>query len=329
MPRILKHPLPQRLKARQSRIPIAFCFDERIWKYAVVTQLSLVKTRGKSPLDIYCVVPDTLSASARKIMRDVIADADKESSISFLQAPLDFEGRSFTASTRWGTATFFRLVLARILPHLDEVLYTDAHDIIFNGPLDELWATRLDGNLIAAVFEAKGEPDSFVRKSYRRGKQILDLKRDGKYFCAGVAKLNLKAIRDEKLMDKFLALFDRAWPYGDQDILNIACKGRVVGLDRKFGMLDAKNPTIIHFFGPRKPWHFSTLPALPDDWWHYALMTPFAKEFLMEYRDDAVAYASIWRVPKFLCNLICAFIPFKRARDKFRQSHSIHIKRAR
>jgi len=332
MPRILKRPPPQRLKSQLGRIPVAFCFDERIWKHATVSLVSLVKTRGKSPVDIYCVVPDKLGPRERKLMRDVIVGIDKESSVNFVSAPLDFEGRGFTALKRWGTATFFRLMLARILPQLDEVLCIDIADVIFNGPLDELWATRLDDNLIAAVFEDKEEPDSATRKIYRRGKEILDLKRSGKYFCAGVAKQNLKAIRNEKLMDEFLDLFDRAWPFVDQDILNMTCKGRALSIDRKYGMLPvADGSVIIHYSGPQKPWHFATRPARPDEmlWWHYALMTPFAEDFLTEYRTKAIGYASSWRIPRLLCNFICFFIPGKPARDRFRQSHSLHVRYAR
>jgi lipopolysaccharide biosynthesis glycosyltransferase len=259
-------------------------------------------------------------------MRDVVRNFDRESTLTFAQTPTDFEAVKDIVDARLGTASMSRLMLPRILPHLDEVLYMDG-DVIFNVALDELWATPLGNNLIAATFDPKERPNPRRRKLYRNAPEILDLRREGKNFCSGIAKFNLKAIRNEGLMSEFIRMSSIELPFADQDILNLVCRGRVVGLDSKYGLLSAKEgAAILHYFGPQKPWSFAARPSRPDDemlWWHYALMTPFAEWFVAEYRRKAMTYAARWRLPHSLCNFICAFIPGKQARVRFRQSHSI------
>jgi lipopolysaccharide biosynthesis glycosyltransferase len=132
------------------------------------------------------------------------------------------------------------------------------------------------------------------------------------YVNAGVLLMNLKLIRDDGLMEKFMSEAKRQdvfYDFQDQDILNKTCYGRIKFLDLKFNLFPCihiaaerdvgkcekfegffskkqfceacNDPAIVHF-ASRKPWHeISTRFAI--EWWEYSRKSPFYEMMLHEY----------------------------------------------
>ncbi|MCC2113898.1 MAG: hypothetical protein KDJ16_17820, partial [Hyphomicrobiales bacterium] len=110
---------------------------------------------------------------------------------------------------------------------------------------------------------------------------------DTPYFNAGVVLFNLEAMRQANIEQRFADIAQkhgRLTTYADQDILNIACSGRVYWLPLRFNVQsnfyyksDAlsrlehyrpgiaeefhqalADPAILHFTGREKPWHIGS-----------------------------------------------------------------------
>ena len=94
------------------------------------------------------------------------------------------------------------------------------------------------------------------------------------YINAGVLLLNLEKMRECNTQSKFLELVSKNYHHMDQDIINVACEGKILFLDsiyNSFSFLKINNPSIIHFAGGNdcRPWR-NTMAKYSDEWWIYA-----------------------------------------------------------
>jgi lipopolysaccharide biosynthesis glycosyltransferase len=106
------------------------------------------------------------------------------------------------------------------------------------------------------------------------------------YFNAGVLRMSLARLRDEKLAEKSIEILGdrRRLAFQDQDVLNLLFRDRHDVLPQTFNVFDAytrhtmstwealKDPAIVHFAGSGKPWHSD-------------MRTKFAKEWRMLHAD--------------------------------------------
>lgn len=154
--------------------------------------------------------------------------------------------------------TYYRYVIANVLPRESKALYLDA-DLVVNGSLTDLYKLNLKD------FYCAGVKDSHIEKiDYKAqiGFSDSDL-----YVNAGVLLLNLSAIRKDNIVGKLFhntkELADKIL-YQDQDIINITFKNNIKELDSIFNFAtinvkeekDKRNSAIIiHYTGKRKPWH--------------------------------------------------------------------------
>jgi lipopolysaccharide biosynthesis glycosyltransferase len=181
------------------------------------------------------------------------------------------EGEQFPANPRFGRVAWYRVLLPDRLPALDRVLYLDADTLVL-APLDELWATDLQGYAVAAVLNPlyPGMRDDF---SARLGLPSLT-----RYFNSGVLLLNLQVWREQRLTQTVLeALAQGSWlgDWPDQNLLNRLLWRHCRYLPPRWNAQNTlfelparqlpftpaqiaearRQPAILHFIGPYKPWH--------------------------------------------------------------------------
>lgn len=166
-------------------------------------------------------------------------------------------------------ATYYRLLMADILPQqLDKILYLDC-DIIINDSIKEFWDTPLDGYALAAIEELGCSlPDVYERLGYNR--------RYG-YFNAGVLLVNLDYWRKCHLTQCFLEYvshnFSRLKSH-DQDVLNALLHDKCLHVSYEWNVEEAFyhysvmkrlkhdkvlksilcHPKILHYTWKPKPW---------------------------------------------------------------------------
>lgn len=165
-------------------------------------------------------------------------------------------------------ASYLRLFIPQLLPqNVSKALYIDG-DIIFNGPITELFSIDISNYASAAVEDAPNSHPS--RLGY-----------DSKfsYFNAGFQLLNVEYLRKINFTEKAIEYIKKNYDkivLHDQDVMNALLYGKVLFLPIKWNMLDCyytkpfriadkyekeikkhqKETITIHFSGPIKPWHY-------------------------------------------------------------------------
>lgn len=273
-------------------IKIAFSFDYNFYRQAGVAISSLLDFDDDNVgYDIYCLCADDVKESEQNKLIEITKSKSRNSKIYFKTVGsifnASYEVRGIT------TVAYFRLLLHRLLPDIDKIIYSDV-DVIFKGNLTDVWKKELGDNLLGVVKCPLVNIDrnfEEYKKKYDYFKKYLHEVR-GKYFNSGFLLMNLKEIRNSNLDNEWLEMTKKDYYFVDQDILNITCKGRVVYLPSKFNVLvnlvespnykelkneqilsvkDVEdiheNPVVLHFAGG-KPWDYKN-SAHFNGWWDY------------------------------------------------------------
>ncbi len=201
--------------------------------------------------------------------------------------------------------TYYRFLIADILPDYEKVLYLDCDTVILND-VGKLFDTEMHGNILAATLDPEipslvmGKDPSM--KSYL--KDVLGFQEGDPYFQAGVLVIDLKEMRSFHSVEQWIKLVgERRYRFNDQDLLNKECRGRYFALDMRwntvvdcnhtrmqiiedgpYSLYDAytqarRDPYIVHYAGFEKPWD-----AVDSDFaylfWHYAKKSEFFERLL-------------------------------------------------
>ena len=197
--------------------------------------------------------------------------------------------------------TCYPLLCAELFPQDEKILLLDG-DLIVKKDITELWNTPLGDSLIAAVtdIDFNGQIRSGNRQ-YRRYCSSIGLNDPDGYIQAGVVLYNLQKMRETFAEGElFRQSILGGYRYGDQDVLNLRCCGRICYLDMKWNVLHDNNgfrmryiaslggeelfrqyreargdPWIIHYAGNQKPWEDRRCD-FADEFWQVAKQTPVA-----------------------------------------------------
>ena len=221
------------------------------------------------------------------------------------------EGKHFSKET------FFRILLPRLLPAYDKVLYLDV-DIIILHDVYELYNTDLDGNTIGACKDAI--MNAIVNQTPKIKKYCtndLGLKNYKDYFQAGVMLFDCHKFRKNDCEFKLLRIMsDIEVQFADQCILNALFEDDVKFVDLSWNYeneniahgpmnlindmdeslltqyLAARvNPKVIHYIGGEKPWIYPDA-NFASVWWEYARKTPIYEQMLLKMTLSHTHYQS-------------------------------------
>jgi lipopolysaccharide biosynthesis glycosyltransferase len=175
----------------------------------------------------------------------------------------------FSAS-RFNIACWYRVLLPELLPSISRVLYLDA-DMVVRQDLAPLWETDLRGKLFGAVINPLYP---FMPDRSRE----LGLPGPPDYLNSGLLLMDLAAMRRA---DTVAGIRDYARqhpenPWPEQDALSVTCRGAWLPLHPRWNAQSSlfdlpatqlplppaqveearRNPAVVHFIGPHKPWHY-------------------------------------------------------------------------
>lgn len=269
-------------------INMAFCFDENIAeqvRVAVASLLDCILTDGVH-YHIYCICTKE-AAYIELPLKQIVEARDRDSDLTVKVAENQYQNAYKVRGI--STGTYLRLMLHRLLPDVDRLIYADV-DVLFQDSLSDIWRTDMDGYVLAAVKGAVNLADKWEWNSDRPYWEHLSGMK-GKYINAGVTLMNLAEIRKRNLEEQWKAWAKEKLYYQDQDILNLTCRNSICYLPPKYNRFaymtqedydtfvsegifteqecrDAlKHPVIIHYAGD-KPWkrYDTNLGYL---WWDY------------------------------------------------------------
>lgn len=255
---------------------VVYCSDDANAKAVAVSVRSLLNTNENVRV---WIVADRWSEESRKFLASSIQPVEPVSTMDCALEGLP------PAKDHISSATYIRLLIPTLFPHLTDCLYLDA-DTLVRAALRELEKE------ISREFPAAGVRDPETPK-LGSATGIRFWKEDGldphaDYVNAGVLWMNLKLWRAENLAQKCLAWIKKnpeAW--GDNDAINANLSGRIQLLplrynatvhmmrpsSRVYGMEDTEevdnartNPAIVHFTGAIKPWHKNAQLPFLEEW---------------------------------------------------------------
>ncbi|MBR2801483.1 MAG: hypothetical protein IKE21_02660 [Erysipelotrichaceae bacterium] len=187
--------------------------------------------------------------------------------------------------------TYYRLLLPELCPDVDTCLYMDVDTLVCKD-LTELLSYDMGEHYLAGV---KAAAYYYPPKAAQHRAEKLGIAAFDQYVNAGILLLNLKKIREDGLQEIVLKMTEKGYGSQDQDILNIACYGKIAILPPKYNLMTkypvmdiddyertdclkicytkeewqeaVEDPVIIHYADNRKPWVFSDVQRA-DRWQH-------------------------------------------------------------
>lgn len=294
-------------------IKIAFCFDENLITQVQVTVASLLDSVNDEEVhyDIYCICTKAAYV-VKEPLECIVASRDPESALYMhcVENPYEhsYEVRGIS------TGTYLRLMLHRLLPDVDKILYIDV-DVLIRGSLLPVWQEDMTGYVLAGVKGAVNLSDKWEWNSDRSYWKLLEGQK-GRYINAGVTLLNLAEIRKRGLEAEWNELAKEKLYYQDQDILNITCRDAILYLPPKYNRLaymeeedynrfvegkifseaecaEARmEPVVIHYAGD-KPWkRYDT--NLGSIWWDYVNSQTDLKDLFDEEKARKYHGPTLW-----------------------------------
>lgn len=267
-------------------IPVVLATDNNYIPLITVLT-SLAENAGKDTFyDIYILTDDSFAQSSKHCVRRCLKLYENHCSISFKNVGAIFDDVQVTIPhiTR---PTYFRLVIPDILKE-DKCIYLDT-DTIVNTDLKELYDIPLNNNYIAGVWHPGviGIENVICKDA--------DIPSSDQYINAGVLLMNLKQLRRNGMVKKFLDLTSKNMRSQDQDIINNGCYGKISLIPLKYNVITKtadksiedyqgsyseselkeawNNPCIIHYADRNKPWNSKDCVFM-DYWWKYFRKSP-------------------------------------------------------
>lgn len=272
----------------QLIIPIILSSDEKYSPYMYTTMISILENAYKTTYYIFfLLVPSNFPEEDKNTIMSI---NDKyKCSINFIFMEKVFENLIMTIS-HITFPTYYRLLIGDLLAkEFDKVIYLDV-DLCVCKDLSELFNIDIEGYYIAGVISP-----SYYFSEVKQCKR-LNLPDMKQYVNAGMLLMNLKKIREDNMTKIFMELTERNYKSQDQDILNVACYGKILTLPPKYNaqviklqednpklreiyeekdIIEAiKNPFIIHYSNKNKPWNYLGI-YLEKYWWNMAKKTPY------------------------------------------------------
>ena len=209
--------------------------------------------------------------------------------------------------------SYFRLLVPTVLEAYSKALYIDI-DLILRDDAYNLFCTEMNDYPIACVRDyVYSALVNMGPKFIKYSKDTLKLDSPYNYYNAGVLLMNIDYFRTHECTQKLLELVNKnKYYFMEQCALNSYFNGRILELPTEWNYTaegqnwDAihlwdyvpllqiyqarearKNPKIIHYAGPCKPWLNSRV-EFADIYMQYAKDTPFFSNILRVKFEDAL-----------------------------------------
>lgn len=262
-----------RAERNMNTVNICYATNESFAPYMAVSITSLLENNASCNVVVHILHSDLSEATKARL--SAFENRYKNAKIIFHKID-DSRFEKFGLTIEHITKeTYFRYMIAEVLPNIDCVLYLDG-DTIVNGDISELFDTDLTNYYCAGVSDIYIESVGY--------KKTLGI--DGLYINAGVILFNLDEMRKTDIAEKLFKLTaENNFKYQDQDAINVAFNGKIKELDCVYNFkrthqkaFPKKTPSakIVHYVGPNKPWLKFSLNSMKGLFYEYeSIFTPF------------------------------------------------------
>lgn len=218
-------------------INLVYCVDKKLQAQQIISLISLVK-HTKEPLNVINLtveIPEYNKKNKKFTEREdavceqILKQGNEKSTYKSIDVSEKFKD-VLLKGPNLHNKYYSYYVTVRLLLHLvpeipDKVIYLDS-DTIFNDDVKKLW------DIDVSEYEIAGRKDAG---------------RISKYFQSGVMLMNMKKIRENKVLEKACKLCTEKkylW-YIDMSALNTACKHKLI-LPKKYNSYQLVKDCIVH-----------------------------------------------------------------------------------
>lgn len=261
-----------------NEINIAFCINNAYADKAAVVMTSILENHKTQKINFYIFSSD-LDDNNLHLLQKLLLKY-KNFTVQRILVPQHLVNSLPLNISHISVETYYRYVIADLLPDVDKILYLDA-DLIVCKNIADFYNTDLKDNYFS------GAEDLYIKETNH--KQSIGLGADDLYINAGVLLMNLKLIRQDNLGEKLINATKELWnkiKYQDQDVINIVCKDKILQADNVYNFAKhnilkekdkIKSACIVHYTGRKKPWHGGVVKKvkLAHIWDKYARITDY------------------------------------------------------
>lgn len=202
----------------EDKISIALCINVTYSKY-LPTIIYSIEKNCQMKVDIYIVYYDVDSTMLESIYA---LNATLQRVNIFLRKIPTYQYEQLSKINRKYSKlpieAYFRLLLPKLLPQLQRVLYLDV-DMLVLHDLADLWNTTFDGNFLIAA------PDyPMIQDENSWGYQLLDKNHGINYINSGMLLINLVLFREYDIFNRFIDFVvdtSKFYVLDDQDAYNL------------------------------------------------------------------------------------------------------------
>lgn len=258
-----------------AEMNIAFCINDTYADKVAVVMTSVLENHPDTQIHFYIFSSDL--SDENLLMLQKLQTKYKNFTVQKVDIPQQLFSNLPLTIEYIPIETYYRYLIADLLPSLDKILYLDA-DLAVDKNISDFYNIDL-GNYYLA-----GAEGLYVTESGH--KPNIGLTDNDTYINAGVLLINLKQLRQNKLGTKLLEAtkeLQNKIKYQDQDIINIVCKGKIFIVDSIYNFTQhnilreknkIKSARIIHYTGRKKPWGAEARKVkLAKIWQKYANIT--------------------------------------------------------
>lgn len=265
----------------KQQVNVFFASDKGYLPYLAVAVRSLADNASDTYDYRIRILTDSLTQSdvqpiARALPENVSLDVcDLTERTAHIREELSLRLRDY-----YSASIYYRLFIQTMFPELDRAVYLDS-DIVLTDDVAKLYFTDIGSAIIGAVTDESVVCEPVFRDYV---KSHIGLLSERSYINSGVLLMNLAAMREYKIEEKFLHVlckynFETVAP--DQDYLNFLCKGKIHYLERGWNKHAIEGTEIadsalhvMHYNMFWKPWHYGGV-LREELFWHYAERTDF------------------------------------------------------
>ncbi len=263
----------------KNKLDIVFITDKNYIQHFTVALTSLLENNFNIINNVFLIHDIENISIFTQVKKFFISKYDKKIKLLKIDSQkLD----KYNLSHHLTKATYFRLLIADVIPQeVNKILFLDS-DIIVNGSIEKLTTLNFEKNETSDTQCYLFAADHRYLSSDLTRLQDLDFK-GNKYFNAGILLINLKKWREDNTSKLFIQKLEKYGSkilWADQDILNLVFDEKWCELDytyNAYGLLkhDKNIYNIIHYTGSSKPWYFFNNHPYKNLYWKYLKITPF------------------------------------------------------
>ena len=206
-------------------IAVAYGLDNNYFFPTLVSITSILENAHISTFySFYILVTKEKFSKENKNKFKKLEEKYKKCKINIIE--IDENIFKYAKIDRYPTPVYFRLLLAKLVPEFDRIIYLDGDTIVFSD-LSEMFNLNMGNNIVLG----------WIDNSYKLAKEFNIT--TFKYINSGVLLFNLKKMRKENITEKFLDFIEKnsiKLKQEDQTVINIVLHNRIDLLPPKYGI---------------------------------------------------------------------------------------------